>query len=278
MDIPKKLAVSDDPNASVGWTGFVIGFGIMAFAFVLALTTYDVNLSEMLLPMGALSTFWIAWIGIHIIIAWIHRINEKRAIKRMFNEGIWENWQFSAPEWQKLVDAECKLISPYEKGPKAFMGAIYSSIFGIIFAGIMLAVTEFVIKDVQVKPAMRIGSAAVFLLFLGVGLLQPILARYKAKRYRIKAQLVLEPRVWYAAQGIYHETLGHISLKELVKVTDQTRSRKAITFTLAITTVFGGSDNSSASTDLLPFSFPVPAGCEERAARLVRRYRENLRQ
>ncbi|MBT7189899.1 MAG: hypothetical protein HN916_06875 [Anaerolineae bacterium] len=90
--------------------------------------------------------------------------------------------------------------------------------------------------------------------------------RYNTNRYRRKALRVVEPRVWFASDGIYHETLGHTSLKELVKVTDQTRSRKAISFTLSIST--------ESSTYSVALPFPVPAGCEERAGKLVRRYRQ----
>ncbi len=94
---------------------------------------------------------------------------------------------------------------------------------------------------------------------------QPVVARYNAQRYARKALYVPEPRVWFAADGVYHETLGYTSLKELEKVTDSTRSRQAIVFTLTIST--------DTSTDSVAYPFPVPSGCEEQAGRLVRRYR-----
>jgi hypothetical protein len=129
----------------------------------------------------------------------------------------------------------------------------------------------FAIKDPEVKPGMWISAVAVFLVSLGAGLFQPLIARYNANRYRRKALRVSEPCVWFAFDGVYHEALGYTSLKELEKVTDRTRSRKAIQFTLTIST--------DTSTSSVPYLFSVPAGCEERAGRLVRRYRqERLRE
>jgi hypothetical protein len=164
------------------------------------------------------------------------------------------------------VEAECSLISPKDEGLEAYVGAIYSSIVGIILAIIIIAVGIFAIDDPEIKTTMWGTAAVVFLMFLGAGLFQPMIARYNAARYRQKALRVLEPRVWFTSDGIYHESLGHTSLKELENVTDQTRSRKAIQFSLSVST--------DTSTDLVGYPVPVPAGCEERASRLVRHYRQ----
>jgi len=143
---------------------------------------------------------------------------------------------------------------------------VYSSIFGLVIAVTMIAIGIFVVEDSDVRVAMWIGAVAVFLLLLGIGLFQPVMARYEANRYRRKALRVSEPRVWFASDGIYHQALGYTSLKELEKVTDRTRSRKAIEFTLAVST--------ETSTCSVAYPFAVPTGCEERAGRLVRRYRQ----
>jgi hypothetical protein len=105
----------------------------------------------------------------------------------------------------------------------------------------------------------------VFLLFVGAGLFQPLAERYKADKYRRKALRFPEPRIWFGPKDVYHEALGHTSLKELHRVTDQTRSRKAIQFTVEV--------SSESYVDLVKIRFPVPDGYEERAARLVLRYR-----
>jgi len=274
MDRPKKLVFSDQSYFRHGWSSALIGLAILALSFVIGLATTDATLADLILPFAALGTFWAVWLGFHGFIALIHRVSEKRAINHMFEDEIWEHWQFSASEWQALVNAECKLISPDEEGAKSYAGAIYSSIVGIVFAAILFAVGAFAIHEPQGKTIIRICAVAVFLLCLGVGLCQPVLARYKARRYRHRALRIPEPHVWFTSDGIYHETLGYMSLKELVRVTDQTRSRKAIRFTLAVTTVFGDSQHSSKSTDLVAYSFPVPSGYEERAGQLVRRYRQ----
>jgi threonine/homoserine/homoserine lactone efflux protein len=267
MDIPEKLVFSEDTNTSIAWGGVLIGLAIMALSLLIGLITTDFIFSEWVLPMAALGSFWLVWVGFFSFVSWIHRINDKRAIKRMFEGEIWECWQFSAQEWHVLVDEDCNLISPEEEGLSAYVGAVYSSIFGIIFAAIMLAVGAFAFQDPQGKTIIQICALVVFLVFLGVGLFQPVVARFKARRYRRKAQRVPEPRVWFTFDGIYHETLGFTSLKHLEKVTDQTRSRKAIQFSLL-------ESSADTATELVPYSFPVPAGCERRAAYLVRRYRQ----
>jgi hypothetical protein len=267
MDRPEKLTFSDDEaNSSLAWGGALIGLFIIALSLVIGLITSDVTLPDLILPFTALGSFWVVWVGFHGFTAWIHRANDKRAINRMFEDEIWERWQFRSLEWQALVDAECNLISPKEEGLKAYVGAVYSSIAGVIFAAILLAVGTFAIQDPLGKTIFRICAVAVFLLLLAVGFFQPVVARYNAQRYRHKSLLVPEPRVWFASDGIYHETMGYTSLKDLENVTDQTKSRKAIQFTITVST-----DTSNAS---VPYPFPVPAGCEEKAAKLVRRYRQ----
>jgi len=266
MNKPEKLAFTDEASFTLDRGIILIPLVIITFSFALVLVTTDATLTELALPCAGTSALGFIWVGILGIVALGHRIAEKRAINRMFAGEIWECWQFRSSEWQALVEAESNLVSPKDDGLKAYVGAVYSSIVGIILAIIMIAVGVFAVEDPDVKTGMWIGAVAVFLLLLGIGLFQPIIAHYNADRYCRKALRVLEPRVWFASDGIYHEALGHTSLKELKKVTDQTRARKAIKFSLTIST--------ELSTDLVESPVPVPSGCEERASRLVRRYRQ----
>jgi hypothetical protein len=267
MDRPAKLAFSDEATFTLARGIILIPLIIMISTFALTFTATDPpTVNDLALPCGAMSVGWFGWVGLQGIIAFGYRIGEKHAINRMFTGEIWECWQFSASEWQALVEADCNLISPKDEGPEAYVGAVYSSIVGIIVAIIIVAVGIFAIDDLELKTTMWIAAAVVFLMFLGAGLFQPMIARYNADRYRRKALRVLEPRVWFSSDGFYHETLGHMSLKELEKVTDQTRSRKAIQFTLSVST--------DTSIDLVKYPVPVPSGCEERASRLVRCYRQ----
>jgi hypothetical protein len=265
MKKPVKLAFSDVATFKLNRGIVLIPFGIITFVFVLVLVTTDATLTELAPPCAGTSGLGFIWGGILGIVALGHRIAEIRAINRMFAGEIWECWQFTSSAWQALVEAECNLISPKDEGLEAYLGAVYSSIFGIILAIILIVVAEFAMDGPALKSTMRITAVAVFLLLLGIGLFQPMAARYNANRYRRKCLRVAEPRVWFAFGDIYHEALGHTSLKELEKVTDQTRSRKAIQFTLSVST--------ESSTYLAALPFPVPSGCEERAGRLVRRYR-----
>ena len=266
MNKPAKLVFSDEASFSLVKGIVLVPLAVIAFGFVLALGTTDATLVDLALPCAVMSSSWLFWLGLLGIVAWGRHIGEKRAINRMFTGEIWECWQFRSSEWQALVEAECNLISPRDEGLKAYVGAVYSSILGVIIAIIMIAVGIFVVDDPDLKMAIWIGAVAVFLLLLSIGLFQPMMARYEAYRYRRKALCVSEPRVWFASDGIYHETLGYTSLQELEKVTDQTRSRKAIQFTLTVST-----DTSNSS---VAYPFPVPTGCEEQAGRLARRYRQ----
>lgn len=271
MNKPAKLVFSDQASFRLARGIVLIPFAIISFSFMLVLLTTEATLVELSMPCLGISGIGFIWVGILGIVALGHRIAERRAINRMFAGEIWECWQFRASAWQALVEAECKLISPKDEGRNAYMGAVYSSIFGIIIAIIIAAVGAFAIDEPELKSVMWITALAVFLLLLGIGLFQPTLARTNANRYRRKAMRAAEPRVWFTSDGIYHETLGYTSLKELIKVTDQTKSRQAIRFDLKIAT--------DESSDLAVYRIPVPAGCEEQAGRLVRRYRqERLRQ
>lgn len=266
MNKPTKLAFSDYVSLHLGRGIVFLLFLITAYGFFLTLVTTDTTLIELALPCAGASALIFILVGILIIVALGHRIVETHLINRMFAGEIWEYWQFRSAEWQAIVEADCNLISPKDEGLKAYQGVVYSSIFGVLLAIILIAVGIFAIKDPEIKVAIWITSVALFLLMVGIGIFQPIIARYDANRYRRKALCVAAPRVWFASDGVYHETLGHTSLKELIKVTDQTRSRKAIKFTLSVST--------DTSTNLVQFPVHVPKGYEERAGKLVRRYRQ----
>ena len=265
MDKPATLAFSDQATFTLFRFENLIFFVILTSGFIAALVT-GAPLAELALPGVAMGGIGLIVIGIFVLIAWGHRLWEKFLINRMFVGEIWECWQFSSSAWQALVEAECNLISPKDEGLEAYKGAIYSSFFGIVFAIILIAFGMFAIEEPEIKTMMWVIALIVFLLFLGVGLFQPMVAKNNADRYRRKALWVAEPRVWFAFDGIYHETLGHTSLKDLNKATDQTKSRRTIQFTLVVST--------DSSDDLVKIPFPVPSGCEERAGRLVRRYRQ----
>ncbi len=266
MSRPTKLAFSDEATFKLNQGAVIIPFVFIVSGFIFVLFTTGANPTELLVPCVSTSGMGFIVVGIFGSVALGHRVAEIRAINRMFAGEIWECWQFRSSEWQTLVEAECNLINPKDDGLSPYAAVINSSVFGAILALIMLAVVQFAVKDPDVKPILQFTALGIFLLLVGMGLFEPIVARYKANSYRRKALRVTEPRVWFASDGIYHETLGHTSLKELEKVTDQIRSRKAIKFTLSIST--------DTSTDLMQYPFPVPSGCEERAGKLVRRYRQ----
>jgi hypothetical protein len=263
---PTKLVFTDEATFTLVKGIVWVPLAVIAFGFGLALVTTDATLVDLALPIAVLSFVWLFWVALLAVVAWVRRMGERGAIKRMFAGEIWECWQFRSAEWQVLVESESNLIHPKDEGLKAYVGAVYSAILGAIIAIILVAVGVFVIDDPDTKTAMWIAAIAVFVLLLAIGLFQPVMARYEAYRYHRKALRVSEPHVWFASDGIYDEALGYTSLKDLEKVTDQTRSRKAIQFTLTVST-----DTSDSS---VAYPFPVPGGYEERAGKLVRRYRQ----
>jgi len=266
MEKPTQLAFSDQATFTFFRLEILIPIVIIASGFIIVLVTGDASLADLALEIAIFSALCLGWVGIFVAIAWGHRLWETWAINRMFAGEIWECWQFSSSAWLARVEADCNLISPEDDGQNPYSGVIASSIFGLIIASIMIAITFFAIKDPEIKVALRISAGFVFLLLVGIGLFQPLADKYRAGRYRQKALRIAEPHVWFGPDGIYHETLGHTSLKELHKVTDQTRSRKAIQFTVVV--------SSDSYDDLVKVRFPVPSGSEEQAARLVLRYRQ----
>ena len=266
MNKPAKLAFSDEATFRLDRGIVLVPFAFITFVFILVLIIENPPLTVLALPWAAMNVGWLGWVGLLSIVTLGHRIAEIWGINRIFAAEVWECWQFRSSEWKALVEAECNLINPKDEGQNPYAAVINSSIFGAILALIMFAVVQFAVKDPDVKPMLQFTAVGIFLLLVGIGLFEPVVERYNANHYRRKALRVAEPRVWFASDGIYHETLGHTSLEELTKVTDQTRSRKAIQFTLEIST--------DTSTDLMRYPVPVPSGCEERAAKLVRRYRQ----
>jgi len=265
MDKPSRLAFSDYATFRLLRAEIIYYFGFMISVFTLVLIGTDGPVKDLALPAAVFGGIGLVLIGIFFVAAWIYRMGEQYQVKRMFAGEIWECWQFSAQEWEAEVESVCSLINPKDDGIPDYMGVVNSSIFGAVIAIIMAAIGFFVVKDPLIKKALWIAAGAVFLLSAGAGAVEPLVLKNKADRYRRKALQFREPRVWFSADGIYHEALGHASLKGLFKVTDQTKSRKAIQFKRRIKT--------DESDDVDVITSPVPAGCEERAGRLVLRYR-----
>jgi hypothetical protein len=265
MDKPTKLAFSDEATFTFPLGVVLIPFIIIISGFVIVLVTTNATLAELAVSIiGTSGILVIIVLGVGSV-ALGHRISEKYQINRMFRGEIWECWQFSSAAWSAQVDGVCNLINPKAEGLEAYRAVVNSSIFGAIVAIIMDIIVFFAVKDPMVKKGLWITSGVVFLLFVGAGLIEPVVEKIKANRYRHKSLKFPEPRVWFGPNDVYHEALGHTSLKELHKVTDQTRSRKAIQFTVVF--------SSDTYDDLVKIRYPVPSGCEERAANLVLRYR-----
>jgi hypothetical protein len=273
MEKPKKLVLDDGSYFGLGCSTGLVGMAIVAFAMGLALIETDATLRDLALPMGALSTLLLFWVALNAIIGLAHRYGDKRGINRLFREKAWQVWQFRSHEWQGIVEAEYQGMRP-EEGLGAYVGAVYSGLVGLVLGAILIGVGEFVVKVDVEFPIFAIVAVALLILMIGVGLFQPVKERWSARKYRRRALRVLEPRVWFGPDGVYHETLGYTSLKRLVDVTDQTRSRKRIEFVVEVTTIFGGGGFSSESVDHQPVWFRVPSGYEQQAAGLVRRYRQ----
>ena len=276
MDKPEKLILDDGATMSQVRGDILIGVGMMIFVAVIVVLTMtdelkDAKLSDFIGFVVA-GGFWLLWAGFHFFVVSVHKITTKRAINRLFENEIWQQWQFDAHAWQTIVQKEYQKMRP-EEGPGAYSGAIASGTVGLVLCVILLAVSEFAINDDQIQPVMRIVAVAVLLLLIGVGLYEPIGARRKARRYRKNASRVAAPRVWFGPEGVYHEAFGHTSLKDLEKVGDHTKKSHTIVFNVWVTTVFGSSGHSSRSTDSVPQPFLVPSGYEEEAGKLVRRYR-----
>jgi hypothetical protein len=273
IDKPKKLVLDDGSYFGLGCSTGLVGTAIVALAMGLALTQAGATLKDLVLPMGAFSALLLFWVAINAVIGMGHRLGDRRGIKRLFRGEIWQVWQFRSDEWQGIVETEYQGMRP-EEGLSAYLGAVYSGIVGLVLAAILFVVGEFVVKVDVGFPIFTAVAGGLLVLMIGVGLFQPVKARWDARKYRRRALRVLEPRVWFGPDGAYHETLGYTSLKELVDVADQTRSRKRIKFVVEVTTVFGGGGFSSESVDRQPVWFRVPSGYKKQAGELVRRYRQ----
>jgi hypothetical protein len=272
-DKPKKLVLDDGSYFGLGCSTGLAGMAIVLFAMGLAMTQGGATLRDLALPMGALSAGLLFWFGINAIIGMGHRLGDRRGINRLFRGEIWQVWRFHSDEWQGIVETKFQRMRP-EEGLSAYVGAVYSGIVGLVLAGILFVVGEFVVKIDVGFPIFTVVAGGLLVLMICVGLLQPVKQRWDAGKYRRRALRVPEPRVWFGPDGAYHETLGYTLLKRLANVTDRTRSRKRIKFVVVVTTVIGGGDSASESEDHVPVWFRVPSGYEKQAGELVRRYRQ----
>jgi len=268
MEKPEQLVLDADSYSHLGWGFILIWIGTLALGGWLVLTRKAASLSELILPLGAISVLWIFFAATNLIIRSVLKSRTRREINRLFEDRIWEQWQFRADEWEKIVTADYRTMC----GENTYVGVVYSSLFGFVFSLILAGAAIFVIKDEQVTPILITTASGVLLLFFGIGLAQTINIGRKARIYRRKALEVAEPRVWFGAEGAYHEALGYTSLKRLEKAIDQSRRLKRIKFVVTDRVKFGRRGHPSDFS--LPVYFSIPSGYEQQAGRLVRRYRQ----
>lgn len=268
MSKPQKLVLDDSGYFRQGFDITIAGFGFLTFVFGLALFTTEATLAGLLLPFGVLGSGLFLWTAINVTVGLVHQSRDRLAVNRLFEDEILACWRFEAAEWKKVVKTEAEEMVPKDDIPD-YMGAVYSSIAGLVIAVILVVVGKFVIREPEAMPVIWACAVGVFLLMLGIGAFQPIQQRRKARRYARKALRVAAPRIWFTHNGVYHETLGYTALINVVKITDQTRSRDAITFTFLVPAGDMGSDHKQR------VSFKVPLDCVKQARRLVRRYRQD---
>ena len=208
MDKPKKLVLDDGSYFGLGCSTGLVGMAIVAFAMGLALTQAGATLKDLVLPMGALSTGMLFWVGLNAIIGFAHRFGDRLGINRLFKQDIWQVWQFRSDEWQGIVQAKYQGMRP-EEGLSAYVGAVYSGIVGLVLGAILIVVGEFVVKVDVGFPIFTVVAVALLILMIGVGLFQPVKERWYARKYRRRSLRVQEPRFWFGPDGVYHETLGY---------------------------------------------------------------------
>lgn len=271
-DRPRRLVLDDGQQLAEAKGLLFFGLGGLAVIAGMVLRFTKATPKELVVPFGSLALLWLAFGSIFVVAGLVHRFVDWLAIRRLFRSECWLRWQYSPEEWREHVESMYRSWLP-EPGLRPFVGAVYSGLVGLVLGAILLGATQFVIKDEGVKPYLQLTAGGVFLLFLSVGLIQPLQERWKARRFRRKALRVRQPRVWFGAEGIYHETFGRTSLKTLVKVSDLVSRRHVIRFTTEETVSMGAEGGGSDTTYRLPTVFPVPSGYEEQASQLVRRYR-----
>jgi hypothetical protein len=268
---PERLVISDGGVWESGRNAALGGLAFLGCVLGLALKTTEATPADLKLPAGALGGFWLLWVGLHAVASLVNRIRDRRAIRRFFGGEIWACWRHSRTGWRELVEAEALASAPPGLAP--FAGAIYSSALGAVFAAAILVMARFAAQRPEHQELMNLSAAGVFLLLLGIGLFQPIAARLRAAAYRRRALRVSEPRVWFGPGGVYEESFGFTPLDPLEGVSDNTRARGVITFTVSSVMLHKSGELYSRVSYPVPVPIAVPAEHRHEAARLVRRYR-----
>ncbi|MBI9049700.1 MAG: hypothetical protein JEZ00_09790 [Anaerolineaceae bacterium] len=273
MEKPDEIIINAESYLKSGSSALAVGIGILLLAITITFTQTDATIKDIILPIIAVGVIWSFWMAIHYVVESTHKVNTKKAIDSLYKHEIWQVWQYPAEQWKKHIEEEHQSMLP-DKGLAAYQGAGCSSIVGAFFCAIMILVGTFIIKNNQIMPAITISAGAIFLIFMSVGLSEPIKARQKAKKYKEQAFRTSAPRVWFGEMGIYHECFGYTSLEKLQNINDHIKKMKSIKFTIEVSTVLGGNNNISVFTHNQQIVFLVPDASEERASQLVRRYRQ----
>jgi hypothetical protein len=249
---PDQIKRSNNPQRYAVLTGSILLL-MLALLLVAALASGS-TVGDLLQPAGALLAFDVIVIAVISIGVGLVRQAEGRSIKRLYAEGAWAQWQYSAAEWQQTFERR------YQNEKKGFRAAACGNLFsGPIFGGVFIVSGYFMRNSPYSSLLIGIGIALAVGIVL-VGFASGLSSRSEAQRHYSEAKQVPTPYIIFGREGYYHQVNGYQWLRRLRKVEVKHKDEPELYFYL-----WGGRYR-------VRHSVPIPHGYEADAERLCQRY------
>ena len=168
MDKPATLRVTDGGvlRSALGAAG--VGMALLAVVLVVVLVTTEASVTDLMLPAGALSTFWVAWLAVGLLRSAMIRRADRRGIGRLFDGESWARMQFDADEWRTVAEERYR----EQRGDTAF-GIAFAGAIGLVLGAIATLVGWLATDDRAVSITLTLAGVAVVALFVTVASFQP---------------------------------------------------------------------------------------------------------
>lgn len=193
---------------------------------------------------------------------------ERRDARALFAGDAWATWRWSVGEWQAVLNVRREELEKRQRIGR--FAPLVGGIAAVVIGGTPI-VMALAVPDIPAQVREFMIALGVFFAILAIALsvVGTLRERRKWERHYERASRIAAPWVLLGAQGFYHETDGHTSLRNLTDVS-LTRDGGMLTFQIR-------HPGPRGTSYTLPVNLPVPATHREEAKALVKRYREERR-
>lgn len=190
---------------------------------------------------------------------------ERRDARALFEGDAWATWRWSMEDWGRELEARRADLEKRSRVSRftPIIGGIAAVAIGGTPIAMALAIPDIPdeVRQFMIALGIFFGVLAIALSVVGV-----VRERRRWQARMERASAVAAPWVRFGAYGLYHETDGHTSLRNMTDVT-VARDGRSLIFQIK-------HPGPRGTSYTLPLVVPIPPTQREDAQTLVARYRD----